>query len=217
MPNAMQVRGAGRVGNWIAAAGESARNQVTFLAAAGRHGAASWQGRLGSAGSAARRSGLLQLIGLIGLISTSALRSMCSCSSPARCNWRCKPFRHVPLLHRCGGFAAVEGVGHRLCLLNQSRSAPGVDFASMAYRYPARDCWDRRSAMPKHQAPRGWAKAAVTELPAPARWAPRCKLVMSAGAGPDTEERHLAGWRAAQQTAGGRRPLQFLSLQPVPA
>jgi hypothetical protein len=31
---------------------------------------------------------------------------------------------------------------------------------------------DRRSAMPKHQAPRSWTKTRVTELPARARWAP---------------------------------------------
>jgi hypothetical protein len=39
-------------------------------------------------------------------------------------------------------------------------------------RLPGASGLDRRSAMPKHQAPRSWAKTKVTELPARARWAP---------------------------------------------
>ncbi len=59
--------------------------------------------------------------------------------------------------------------------------------------------------MPKHQAPRGWAKAAVTELPAPARWAPsggcRNSLGREAGAGERAGDKHGS---AAETDRAGR-------------
>ncbi len=52
---------------------------------------------------------------------------------------------------------------------------------------------DRRSAMPKHQAPRSWAITRVTELPARARWAPSggCRNCEGATAGTPPPQRAL--------------------------